>query len=70
MINWFFGGGNSDEEENRHSAADEEACEQMGKKNGWELKRVEPNDNSILPVDCVFKGKQSSFQDDWHDDQD
>jgi len=48
-----------DEEENksRHAAADEECCEEMAEKYGWELADTEETDNDILPVDCVFEGK-------------
>ncbi|MEG5176235.1 hypothetical protein [Microcoleus sp. B3-D7] len=42
----------------------------MEKKYGWELKKVEQNDDSDLGVDCVFKGKQTSFWDMWGDHQD
>lgn len=49
-----------DEEENlsRHGATSEGKCEDMSRKYGWKLKRVELNpDNSVLKVDCVFEGK-------------
>jgi len=59
-----------DDEENRHPAASEEHCENMAKKYGWELKRTEQTDDPILPVDCVFKGKQTSFWNTWGDYQD
>jgi hypothetical protein len=42
----------------------------MEKKYGWELKKVEQNDDSDLGVDCVFKGKQTSFWDMSGDHQD
>ena len=42
----------------------------MEKKYGWELKKVEQHDDSDLGVDCVFKGKQTSFWDMSGDHQD
>jgi hypothetical protein len=41
----------------RHSATDAEKCIQMSKKYGWKLLRIEPTNNSLLKVDCVFEGK-------------
>lgn len=72
MIGWLFGKGDDDdtEEENRHAATSGKACEEMAEKNDWELKRVEPTEDPVLKVDCVFKGEQTSFQDDWYDHQD
>jgi len=73
MIGWPFSKSEDDdsEQENRHSASSEEDCKEMEKKYGWELKRVEQNeDDSDLSVDCVFKGKQTSFWDMWGDHQD
>jgi hypothetical protein len=58
------------EEENRHSATSASDCEKMAQNHNWELKRVEPTEDRILKVDCVFKGPQTSFQDDWYDHQD
>lgn len=63
-------GKSNEEEENRHAAASKEACEKMGEKYGWKLKRIAKNQNSELPVDCIFHGKQISFWDMWHDHQD
>jgi hypothetical protein len=47
-----------DPEENisRHSATDPEKCDQMAKRQGWELIRWEKTNDSILKVDCVFEG--------------
>ena len=73
MIGWPFSknGDDDSEQENRHWASSEEDCKEMEKKYGWELKRVEQNeDDSDLSVDCVFKGKQTSFWDMWGDHQD
>ncbi|MEM6840493.1 MAG: hypothetical protein AAF609_27135 [Cyanobacteria bacterium P01_C01_bin.120] len=53
----------SQEPENVHSATDPEQCEKMGARNGWKLKRVKPTKDSILKVDCVFVGEQTSFED-------
>jgi hypothetical protein len=50
--------------ENIHAATDADKCEEMGRRYGWELKRVEPKNNPILEVDCVFFGEQTSFEDD------
>jgi hypothetical protein len=77
-MGWLFGKKASDdddrqdenEEENRHAAVSEKNCQKMAKDNNWELKRVEPTSSPILKVDCVFKGPQTSFQDDWYDNQD
>jgi hypothetical protein len=57
-------------EENRHSATSASDCEKMAQNHNWELKRVEPTEDRILKVDCIFKGPQTSFQDDWYDHQD
>lgn len=70
MLDWLFGNGsdNGGDDENIHSATSEKECQKMAKRNNWELKRVDRTNNSILEVDCVFKGKQTSFQDDRNDD--
>jgi hypothetical protein len=71
MIASLFDKDNDDtKEENRHSATSASDCEKMAQNHNWELKRVEPNEDRILKVDCVFKGPQTSFQDDWYDHQD
>jgi hypothetical protein len=72
MIGWPFSknGDDDSEQENRHWASCEEDCKEMEKKYGWELKKIEQNDDSDLGVDCVFKGKQTSFWDMWGDHQD
>ncbi|HLP90285.1 MAG TPA: hypothetical protein VK184_17070 [Nostocaceae cyanobacterium] len=44
-------------DKSRHAAADEDDCENMAKKYGWQLVDIEETDNKILPVDCVFDGK-------------
>jgi len=71
MIASLFDKDNDDtEEENRHCATSASDCEKMAQNHNWELKRVEPTEDRILKVDCVFKGPQTSFQDDWYDHQD
>jgi hypothetical protein len=73
MIGWPFSknGDDDSEQENRHWASSEEDCKEMEKKYGWQLKKVEQNDDdSGVGVDCVFKGKQTSFWDMWGDHQD
>jgi hypothetical protein len=71
MIASLFDKDNGDtDEENRHSATSASYCEKMAQNHNWELKRVEPTEDRILKVDCVFKGPQTSFQDDWYDHQD
>ncbi|AMW27571.1 MULTISPECIES: hypothetical protein [Arthrospira] len=48
-----------DEQENisRHAAVDEGCCEDMERKYGWNLVRIEVTSDPILEVDCVFLGK-------------
>jgi hypothetical protein len=71
MMASLFDKDNEDtEQENRHSATSASDCEKMAQNHNWELKRVEPTEDRILKVDCVFKGPQTSFQDDWYDHQD
>jgi hypothetical protein len=36
---------------------------EMEKKYGWRLKRIKKTRDSILEVDCIFYGKQTSFED-------
>ncbi|NJN22981.1 MAG: hypothetical protein HC812_19675 [Leptolyngbya sp. RL_3_1] len=59
---------NSDNQENIHSATDRERCKEMGRRNGWKLKRVKLTQDPVLKVDCVFLGEQTSFEDDRYDD--
>jgi hypothetical protein len=54
-------------EENVHSATDPARCQEMAQRNGWKLKRVKPTKDPILKVDCVFYGKQTSFEDTRYD---
>jgi hypothetical protein len=60
----------SDEPENVHSATSPDKCYEMEDKYGWQIKDIRPTKNSILKVDCVFYGEQTSFQDLWYDDRD
>ncbi|MDA0269062.1 MAG: hypothetical protein O3A14_19405 [Cyanobacteria bacterium] len=59
---------NGDNRENIHSATDRERCKEMGRRNGWRLKRLKPTRDPILKVDCVFDGEQTSFEDNRYDD--
>ena len=54
---------NGTSEENVHSATEPAKCEEMADRNGWRLKRVEPTQDPILKVDCIFYGEQTSFED-------
>jgi len=46
-----------DENENksRHAAADEDCCEEIAQKYGWQLVDVEETGNPVLEVDCVAR---------------
>ena len=48
-------------EENIHSATSPQKCRDMERRYGWQLKTIRKTPNSILKVDCVFYGQQSSF---------
>jgi hypothetical protein len=50
-------------QENIHGASDPQKCREMGKQYGWRLKTVKPAKSTILKVDCVFEGEQTSFED-------
>lgn len=54
---------NFDNEENIHSATDPDQCEKMADRNGWRLKRIDPTQDPVLKVNCVFYGEQTSFED-------
>ena len=63
MIASLFDKDNDDtKEENRHSATSASDCEKMAQNHNWELKRVEPTEDRILKVDCVFKGRKPAFK--------
>jgi hypothetical protein len=49
--------------ENVHSTADPKLCQEMAKRYGWKLERIVLTKDPILPVDCVFAGEQTSFED-------
>lgn len=51
------------DEENIHAATDRSKCYEMEKKYGWRLKRIQKTKDPTLEVDCVFYGKQTSFED-------
>lgn len=57
-----------DEDVSRHAAADEDCCEEMAEKYGWQLLDVEETDNPILEVDCVFEGK-TEFPKSYYDNE-
>ena len=65
-----------EEDKSRHLAARDSDCEEMAKRNGWDLVDIEPSGNKILPVDCVFDGKTEfprPFHEtdaDWETDED
>lgn len=49
--------------ENIHAATDPQKCVEMAKRYNWELKEIRTTADPILRVDCVFEGKQTSFED-------
>jgi len=51
------------EQENRHPATNKKQCVEMGRLNGWDLKKVEPSGDSMLKVTCIFYGAQTNFAD-------
>jgi len=51
--------------ENRHAVTERRLCKPMGIRNGFgKLKRIEPTHDPILRWDCVFQGRQTTFEDD------
>jgi hypothetical protein len=49
-----------EKDESRHAAVDRNNCQEMARRNGWQLVDVEElpqSKNPIFAVDCVFKGK-------------
>ena len=48
---------NENENKSRHAAADDDCCDEMAEKYGWQLVDVEQTGDPILPVDCVFEGE-------------
>lgn len=56
------------EDVSRHAAADDECCEEMRRKYGWKLARVEPIESPVFDVDCVFRGK-TEFPRPHHDNE-
>ncbi|MCP2731966.1 hypothetical protein [Limnofasciculus baicalensis] len=53
--------------ENVHSVTDPIKCKEMGQKYGWKLKDTRQTKDSILKIDCIFYGKQTSFEDERYD---
>lgn len=53
----------NDTQENIHSATSPKKCFEMERRYGWKLKDIRKTRDSILKVDCVFYGKQTSFDD-------
>jgi hypothetical protein len=49
--------------ENIHAASSPQKCFEMAQKYGWQLKVIRKTRDRILKVDCVFYGKQTSFED-------
>lgn len=54
---------NDQDLENVHSVANPAACVEMSKQYNWKLKRIVRTRDSLLPIDCVFVGEQTSFED-------
>lgn len=50
----------------RHAAVDEDCCEEMAEKYGWQLVNVEETGDPVLEVDCVFEG-QTEFPKSYYD---
>ncbi|MBD2137007.1 hypothetical protein H6F32_05260 [Anabaena sp. FACHB-1237] len=46
-----------EEKISRHAATDRDKCQEMADKYGWQLLKVEPTNNKILKVDCIFAGE-------------
>lgn len=46
----------SENQISRHSATDPEKCYLIAKKYGWKLLRIEPTQDPVLKVDCIFEG--------------
>lgn len=52
-----------DTQENIHAATSPKKCFEMEQKYKWKIKDIRKTRDSILKVDCVFYGKQTSFED-------
>jgi hypothetical protein len=65
-----------EEDKSGHLAASDDHCEEMAKRNDWDLVDIEPSGDNILPVDCVFDGKTefprpfNETDADWETDKD
>lgn len=55
------------EKENRHAVTSSDLCKKIGRKYGWNLKRIERTGVKDLPYECVFEGEQTSFEDTTYD---
>jgi hypothetical protein len=40
-----------------HAAISATCCEEMSRKYGWQLVRVDATGDRILPVRCIFRGR-------------
>ncbi|HAA31087.1 MAG TPA: hypothetical protein DCE56_29505 [Cyanobacteria bacterium UBA8553] len=56
-----------DDRENIHAATDPDKCKEMERRYGWELKEIKRTQDPTLKVNCVFYGKQTSFEDERYD---
>lgn len=52
-----------DKDETTYPAVSEWNCQEMERRQGWSLKRVENTNDKTLCVRCVFQGKVSFYQD-------
>lgn len=50
-------------DETSYPAVSECDCQVMKQRQGWTLKRVEPTNDKLLTVRCVFQGKVNFYQD-------
>lgn len=63
MANNILVGYDPIKDETTYPAVSESNCEEMAQRHRWELKRVEPTNDKLLAVRCVFQGKVSFYQD-------
>lgn len=62
-----------EEDESRHAVANEDCCEEISERYGWNLLAIETTSSYALPVDCVFEGETefprsvNESDDDWED---
>ncbi len=55
------------DQENVHYASSEDDCRKMEVRQGWKLKRTERVGNGILNTQCIFEGRQTSFDNETED---